>query len=266
MLTVDVVARGMSLVSDQGNFALCGVYLIRGEGHTVLYDFGHVGRRHKLLASLERRGVRPSDVDTVVVSHTHWDHIQNLDLFPDATVVVHQAELDYTANPHADDLATPLWTRSLFIGRDLRTPDDGDELANGLTVLHLPGHTPGSIGLRAETADGVAVLTGDALATAEDAGRAWCPNVFWDPEQADASVRRALDAGDLYYPGHDRPFRFTGDGGVDYLVAGRTLTMRAAAVGGPIEVEAADRTRRNLSARAAEAATSMKRGERRGKE
>jgi N-acyl homoserine lactone hydrolase len=253
MFSVDVVIRGMSLVSDQGNFALCGVYLVRGEGRTVVYDFGHVGRRHKLLAGLGRRGVRPEDVDTVVVSHTHWDHLQNIDVFPAATVVVHRAELDYAGCPHADDLATPTWSTALLEGRTLRTVVDEDELAPGLAVLHLPGHTPGSIGLRAETAGGVGVLTGDALATAEDAVRGWCPNVFWDPDEADASVRRILGTGDVYYPGHDRPFRLAGDQ-VDYLVPTRTLTVTASAVGAPIEVVAGDRTKRRLNGRAAEVA------------
>lgn len=260
MFSVDVVIRGMSMVSDQGNFALCGVYLVRGEDadgtrRNVIYDFGHVGRRHKLLAGLSRRGVRPQDVDTVVVSHTHWDHIQNIDVFPAATVVVHQAELDYAGCPHEKDLATPAWSKALLDGRTLRLAGDEDELAPGLSVLHLPGHTPGSIGLRVETADGVGVLTGDALATAEDAVRGWCPTVFWDPDQADASVRRALDIGDLYYPGHDRPFRLAGDE-VDYLVPSRTLTVTASAVGAPIEIVPGDRTKRRLNGRAAEVAAS----------
>lgn len=223
--TVDVVLRGMSLTSNEGNFAPCAVYLVRAAGRTVLYDFGHAGRRLKLVAALGRRGVRPGDVDTVVVSHAHWDHIQNVDLFGNARILVHADELAYAAHPHPDDHATPAWSAALLDAGRINLVADDHEVCAGVRVLHLPGHTAGSIGLAVTTDDGVAVLSGDAVASAPDALTRRCPNVFWDAEQADAANHRVTDLADVIYPGHDRPFRVTGPDTVEYLTGIRPMTL-----------------------------------------
>jgi hypothetical protein len=43
------------------------------------------------------------------------------------------------------------------------------------------------------------------------------PIVFWDDEQASASIKRLVELGDVIYPGHDRPFRLTSSGEIEYL-------------------------------------------------
>jgi N-acyl homoserine lactone hydrolase len=228
--SVEVVLRGMSVTSSEGNYAPCGVYLIRcgasdGTQRFVIYDFGHTGRRLKLLAALDRRGVAPDDVEAVVVSHAHWDHVQNVDVFRNARVLVHSAELGYVQAPHPGDHATPGWTRALLDGPSVQACEDGDEVAPGIRVVHLPGHTPGSIGLAVDTDGGTAVISGDAVGSAQAAVSGQCPNVFWDAGQADASVRRVLDLADCIYPGHDRPFRLGPDRDVRYLTEVRPLTV-----------------------------------------
>lgn len=260
MFTVEILTRGFSLTSDQGNFAFCGIYLISGEdadgrSRKVIYDLGHVGRRQKLQAALARRGLQPAEVDTVVLSHGHWDHLQNVDLFPSAGIVLHGEELEYMRNPHPDDHATPRWSHLLLAGADVRTVSDGEDVVPGLTALHLPGHSRGSIALRLQTEAGVAAVTGDALATAGDAVRLRCPVVFWNQDQADASLRRVRQSADVFYPGHDRPFRMTASGQAEYLVPARPVTLRVPdASEFEVQVAEQDRSRPTLGGRAAELA------------
>lgn len=261
MPTVDVVLRGMAMTSNEGNFAPCAVYLVRavdvtGRERTVVYDFGHVGRRMKLANALARRGVAVEDVDTVVVSHAHWDHLQNVDVFHNAEILVHADELGYAADPHPHDHATPGWSATLLDPARTRTVDDGDEVYPGVRVLHLPGHTPGSIGLAVDTDDGVGVLSGDAVASAPDALDGMCPNVFWDPTQADESNHRVVELADIVYPGHDRPFRVLGTNTVDYLTDIRPVTVTVGSIpAADVTVTERIRTgRRTLLGRAAETA------------
>ncbi len=81
---------------------------------------GHVGRRVVLLEALERRGLEPADIDVVVLSHAHWDHAQNLDVFDAARIIVHTDERRYAAAPHGNDWATPAWTGAMLDREDAR--------------------------------------------------------------------------------------------------------------------------------------------------
>jgi glyoxylase-like metal-dependent hydrolase (beta-lactamase superfamily II) len=124
----------------------------------------------------------------------------------------------------------------------------------GVRVLHLPGHTAGSIGLAVDTDDGVGVLSGDAVAAAPDALARMCPNVFWDAGQADAANHRVVDLADVVYPGHDRPFRVTAPDQVEYLTETRPITVTIGGVPAA-EVTVVDRPRtseRSLRGRAAD--------------
>jgi N-acyl homoserine lactone hydrolase len=60
------------------------------------------------------------------------------------------------------------------------------------------------------------VLASDALWSARDAVRGHPDVAFFDPEKGQASLERALAAGSVYYPGHDRPFTIS-QGKITYL-------------------------------------------------
>lgn len=214
MPTIDVLLDGYSINTDVGTIAFCSVLMIEGEKR-VLFDSAHVGRRTYLEAQLEARGLNARDVDLQVLSHAHWDHIQNCDLFDHAPMLVHRDERRYAQRPHRNDWATPQWTGLVLETMQLREVGEGYEIMPGCTVIDLPGHSPGSIGLRVETEDGIAIICGDAVHNAAVAQSGRSPLVFWNAEQADASVRRVAQSGALIYPGHDRPFRLQ-DGEVAY--------------------------------------------------
>jgi len=179
------------------------VALIRVDGRTILFDTGPYAYRPLLLARLKRLGLTPADIDTVVLSHLHWDTATNADLFANAEVIVHERELAYAELPAAHDWATPPYmTRAL--GKLRLKPIAGEcDIAPGGRILELPGHTPGSIGLLV----GREILAGDAVACARDAARGRAALWFSDGAQADASLAKALSCAEVVYAGHDRPFR-----------------------------------------------------------
>jgi N-acyl homoserine lactone hydrolase len=219
---IEVLLDGYGVNTDLGLTALCSVLLIEGPDAAqrptrILVDPAHVGRRTFLWDALAARGLGPADIDMVVLTHAHWDHVQNIDVFDHAPLCVHPDERRYSHTPHRADWATPAWTGDILERMDIREIEEGDELIPGVRVVDLAGHTVGSIGITVENADGLSLITGDALHYAHVALTRANPLVFWDPDQAVTSIDRAVSLADVIYPGHDQPFRLTRDRAVEYL-------------------------------------------------
>jgi glyoxylase-like metal-dependent hydrolase (beta-lactamase superfamily II) len=215
MATIQTLLQGHSVATSEGSIAYCAVTLLRGE-RTTLVDVGHVGRRGVLLERLQASGLRPEDIDRVVLTHAHWDHCHNVDCFPNAEVLLHEHELEYTRAPHPEDWATPIWTQDILTRARIATVRDGDELEAGVRVLATPGHSRGSMTLLVDTPDGVAGLVGDALPTRASAGFLAPGRIFWDEEEGRRSARAIIDRCRTIFPGHDRPFRVA-NGGFSYI-------------------------------------------------
>ena len=216
MPTVTALMHGVGPSSSAGIIAFSSMLLVEGE-RRVVFDSAHVGRRTYLWAQLEARGLTPRDIDVHVVSHAHWDHVQNIDVFDHAPLLMHGDEIRYAHRPHRNDWATPQWTGAILDTIEgLQEVGEGYEVMPGCRVVELIGHSPGSIGLEVETDDGLCMLVGDALHSAAVALSGRCPLVFWNAEQANAAIRRVVDSGAIIYPGHDLPFRIS-DGDVTYM-------------------------------------------------
>ena len=225
MPRIDILMEGYSVGTDVGIVGFCSVLLVEGE-RRVLFDSAHVGRRTYLEAQLQARGLTPGDIDVQVLSHAHWDHIQNCDVFDHAPMLIHRDERRYARRPHRNDWATPQWTGAVLETMRLQEVGEGYEVMPGCRVIELIGHSPSSIGLEVETDDGLCILAGDAIHNARVAQSGRNPLVFWDPAQADAAIRRVVQAGAIIYPGHDQPFRIK-DGGIAYQTPFRMTLIGA---------------------------------------
>jgi len=219
---IDVLFDGFGISTDTARIALCEVVLIEGAGANgepvrILVDPAHVGRRPFLADALASRGLTPQNIDMVVLTHGHWDHAQNIDVFAHAPLYLHPDERRYCGRPHPNDWATPAWTGDILERMEIHEIAEGDELIPGVGVVDLPGHSAGSIGITVQDEQGLSLISGDALHSAAIALTRQPPLVFWNVGQAQASIDRALKMADVIYPGHDRPFRLTADRQIDYL-------------------------------------------------
>lgn len=219
-VTLTPLLTGMGINFQQGDLALSGVYLVRstaddGSVTNVVIDSGHVGMRRNILEALVRAGVTTDEVDIVALTHVHWDHVQNIDLFPRARVVLSNAELESVQREDARDLVTPAWTRRLLDGTQLLPVDPGDMIVDGMTILDAAGHTAGSLAFEVLIDGESHVITGDALPWAEVGRLRQSALVFWDLDRSESTIEALVERADVIYPGHDRPFRLV-DGEVCY--------------------------------------------------
>ena len=223
-VTVDTVLPGYRLGTDQGRVAFCGVNLIQGADEAgvhrrILVDTGHAGRREPLEAELGRRGISPSDIDVLVCTHAHWDHIENLYLFGRAQVLIHQNERRYARRPHTNDFGCPPWIGSvldLFQDR-ITQVQEGTQIIPGVRIVDAPGHSAGSMAVAAATADGVAVIAGDAIQNSTVAVQRRNALVFWDDMLASRTISKLLEIADIIYPGHDQAFRIDAGNKAEYV-------------------------------------------------
>ena len=116
-------------------------------------------------------GVKPEEIQTVVISHMHLDHAGGLHLFPHANIYVPKedfAHAQVTVHKNPDPAA-----HGGYVKADCEAPanyilvDRDMELAKGVWLLCLPGHTPGLLGLMVELKDQTVLLPQDAVYTEE---------------------------------------------------------------------------------------------------
>jgi glyoxylase-like metal-dependent hydrolase (beta-lactamase superfamily II) len=199
------------------------VWLARNAARTFLIDTGFNAeaarrRERELLrcpaAALALLGVTAAAVRDVIITHLHYDHVGNFDLFPAATFHLQDSEMSYATGRHmavADNtLAYDVdhvvgMVREVYRGR-VRFHDGDTELAPGVSLHHIGGHTLGLQVVRVKTARGHVVVASDAThyyANMEQ--RRPFPIVF-DVAQMTAGwdrVRALADSDAHVIPGHD---------------------------------------------------------------
>ena len=210
MPEIEVLLPGFSINTDQATLGLCTVALVRGDKLTLV-DVGHFGRRTMLVETLQTHGISPEEIGRVILTHAHWDHSQNTDLFPNAEIVISKQEIEYSRNPRANDYATAKYFADTLSAHTVREVSGETELERGLGTFDTPGHTAGHQSVLVETSGGLVCLGGDAISDAGALSRGVPAFVFWSVEQAKASLKTIAETTNVIYPGHDRPFRIDGE-------------------------------------------------------
>lgn len=242
MFEVHSLKMGELLVPEEGALLLDPIYVwLVTDGRTrILVDGGmpdiaEVSRRLKVDGSgggheflgkaLGEAGVSPEQIDSIIVTHLHYDHGSNLEMFPNACVIIQRDELAHAADPLPTQ--RPFFFKEALIGllgrrrpTKLRVIDGDLDLLDGIKILKVPGHTPGMQIPIVTTARGKAAIVTDL----GDHYRNWYPadkratrhplNYLADsflpgPIRSETertylnSMRRAKEASDIVVPAHD---------------------------------------------------------------
>lgn len=199
---------------------VCGMvncYLVTGKEGSILVDTGETGYDEKVLKKCEHKNVR-----LLVLTHGHIDHIQNTAYLAGRLgipVAMHKKDVELKQN----QFAQPLTGRGIF-GKALEVASkskmrrnriedfepeiflkEGDTLERfgvRASVVELPGHTEGSIGL---DVDGQMVIVGDALMHMVLPGLA---SIYWDRGKLRESGEKISGLGSrTIYFGHGKPVK-----------------------------------------------------------
>ena len=212
MPTIDVLLSGFFGRSNRGFLGWSGMYLVTTPtGRRLIFDTGGYNERGTIPKLLEEHGIGVTAIDWVVLSHLHFDHAANWDLFPNAHLVVHEKEIAYAQA--TDDTAVLRYQAPALLANNRLhlIREEISTLENGVQVFHVPGHTPGAIALTIEDS----VLSGDALKSRWDL-RGLLTDT-WNDELARQSIQKITSLGNRIYPGHDLPLERHGS---DWLPCG----------------------------------------------
>ncbi len=217
MTKLDVLTYGFSFISPQGGFGWSSISLLQLGGQNIVVDTGPASRRGLLWKALESLDLTPEDIDLVILTHTHWDHCQNTDMFGDARILVHPKEMDYAHNPNPADHNAAKYIAEMMDKMRVEPISDGDVITEGISIIDTPGHTLGHISVLTEVDGENILVAGDAPCpmAAPSSGNCHIMSSGTSTTQQRAS-RRCSTRRTVFYPGHDRPFRLN-NGKVDYL-------------------------------------------------
>ncbi len=155
------------------------VWLIRNQERTIVVDTGFtaevaVKRKREFIrtpkAGLALLGVKAEEVREVVITHMHYDHVGTFFDFPQAVFHLQDEEMNYVTGrymrhsrfAHSIEVEDVVgMVRALFKGRLVFHKGD-DEIAPGVSLHHIGGHTPGLQSVRVHTQRGWVVLASDA--------------------------------------------------------------------------------------------------------
>ncbi len=199
------------------------VWLARSKARAFVIDTGfdaRVGARrgrrmiHPPERGLALLGVEAKEVKDVVITHLHYDHVGNFGLFPAATFHLQDEEMAYATGRHmaqgffnyayeADEVAAMV--REVYKGRVCF--HDGDaELAPGLSLHRIGGHTKGLQAVRVHTRIGWIVLASDAAHLYANMNETRPFPIVFDAGAMVEGYRRLrelADSPELVVPGHD---------------------------------------------------------------
>ena len=190
-------------------------YLVKRDDGITVVDTGLPGNAGKIIDYVQSIGCRPSDVKTIVLTHSDMDHagsVARLKEETNAKVAIHEADaprLSGEKEPKAVKgmlglllRATAVIMRFKRINADVLLKDS--DIIDGLTVIHTPGHTEGSICLYLP---GRALFVGDAL-LADDERMLSLPrrSMSTDLNQAKESIKKISELKySVLLPGHGPP-------------------------------------------------------------
>jgi glyoxylase-like metal-dependent hydrolase (beta-lactamase superfamily II) len=229
------------VIDDEGWLVMSiGGLLVQTAGRRVLIDLGfgpHAvpdiapltgGEHHgdmyggEMLGSLHRAGLRPDDINAVLISHMHPDHLgwtaagrddgdgAPTPVFPNAEFYLGAGEWEYWRHgPEANTPKAPGQAQMRVIADRLHLMADGAGPVPGVTAMGTPGHTPGHMSFVISSGTERAIVLGDAIHCPVEIGTPQLDFVFdVDPtlaRQTKEAIARELEKPDTHLVGGHFP-------------------------------------------------------------
>lgn len=214
-------------------------WLIQGSGINILYDTGttaSTAKAHKLLdykshsTMLDKMGMKTSDINAVITSHAHWDHVNGIGQFPKATHYIQEMCYRWTVEkaPQYAMLRKIHWPSEEDINLLVKYNAQGNlvlipgerngaaiEIFPGISAIRVDGHYMGCQAIKVNSAKGPVVLASDSVYLYSNYEEDWpvgiCLESLTDSLDAMNRFKKIIGKSGILVPGHDAEImtRFT---------------------------------------------------------
>ncbi|MCL2711997.1 MAG: MBL fold metallo-hydrolase [Methanomassiliicoccaceae archaeon] len=159
--------------------------LIRSENMNIVVDTSSNFMRPAITTSLEQIGILPSEINIIVLTHSHHDHCENNNIFKKAKIYVRKEEN--------------------FEAKNMIEVTEDIDITPGVKLIHTPGHTKGSMSVFVN-GDRKYAIAGDAIPLEDNYRKMTPPRINYDEVTALKSIKIITDYADIIIPGHGMPF------------------------------------------------------------
>lgn len=190
----------------------------------ILIDTGTQPDAMDLIAEIEKTGYKASDIESIIITHTHPDHVgglAHLKEMSNAVIAAHELEADYISKKKIYD-GPPGPESQQHPGTPIDKLLKDGQTYDGFLVIHTPGHTPGHISLLDTELE--LLIAGDALKN-DSEGLVPMPDMFTqNPYQHRQSIKK-LNNYDFKHliVGHGHPVEYEAKEMLNTLVSSDTL-------------------------------------------
>ena len=195
------------------------VWYIEGTREKILVDAGGTVEAHlrimgtqpteiqTLDSGLSQLGLSFGDIDLVILTHLHHDHVAQASRFPNARFLIQRSELDFAQNPHPS--VAWYYYKGFFDGLNYEVISGDTKICDEVSVISTPGHTPGGQSVTIKTTQGIAIISG--LCTVRDNFEppppvtlpVITPAIHTNTIDAYDSLLRIKEMADIVVPNHD---------------------------------------------------------------
>lgn len=201
------------------------IWLIEGEDKTILIDTGlgdcneimamqneygidYIATKSKeeeVVTALAQKGLKPEDIDTVALTHLHFDHIGNNELFSKARFVVQKDEVPFLVSP--PPFATFYyreWQHKLTSISDRLDMIEGNyRLSKHVELVKVGGHAAGQMVVMVDTVLGKICIASDFYYNYTNIEKSWPMGPLWNVQQWIDNDRWVKSNCDIILPNHD---------------------------------------------------------------
>ena len=196
-----------------GDVAFVFAFIIDNRFFISVAPFPASSKIRTLDAGMSKLGIGPDDIDLVILTHLHFDHVAGAHQFPKARLLIQRDELEFAKNPHP--AAASAYSREFFEGLNFEVISGDTRICEEVSTLSTPGHSPGGQSVSIKTAQGTAIIASlctiwenfKPTSPMKETTPVIAPGIHTNHLDAYDSLLRIKDMADIVVPLHDPEFQ-----------------------------------------------------------